>query len=190
MTWPSLSAGGAGGAESAHGQVLALVGGRNYGTSQLNHAVAQAAHGLHLQAVCLCGGVQHGVEGTMLPGQTKLFSPVTMLSDEQTTYDVGNQEYTPRNYEGEYHDQVTARYALQRSLNNATIGLARWWASIAWRRWRARRASRARAARRRWRSARMTRRRWIWRARTRSSPTAACISTRGCWPACAPLRAT
>jgi penicillin-binding protein 1B len=47
-----------------------------------------------------------------------------MLSDEQTTYDVGNQEYTPRNYEGVYHDQVTARYALQKSLNNATIGLA------------------------------------------------------------------
>ena len=23
----------------------------------------------------------------MLPGQTKLFSPVTMLSDQQTTYD-------------------------------------------------------------------------------------------------------
>jgi penicillin-binding protein 1B len=37
---------------------------------------------------------------------------------------VGGQEYTPRNFEGEYHDQVTARYALMRSLNNATIGLA------------------------------------------------------------------
>jgi penicillin-binding protein 1B len=43
---------------------------------------------------------------------------------EQTTYDVGGQEYTPRNFEGEYHGQVTARYALMRSLNNATIGLA------------------------------------------------------------------
>ena len=48
-----------------------------------------------------------------------------MLSDQQSTYDVGtSQEYTPRNYEGVYHDQVTARYALQQSLNNATIGLA------------------------------------------------------------------
>jgi penicillin-binding protein 1B len=37
---------------------------------------------------------------------------------------VGGQVYTPRNYEGVYHDQVTARYALQKSLNNATIGLA------------------------------------------------------------------
>ena len=56
------------------------------------------------------------VEGTILPGQTKLFSPVTMLSDEQTTYDVGTQyEYTPHNFEGEYLRQVTARYALQQS---------------------------------------------------------------------------
>ena len=35
----------------------------------------------------------------MLPGQTTLFSPVTMLSDEQTTYGEGTQyEYTPRNF--------------------------------------------------------------------------------------------
>jgi len=60
----------------------------------------------------------------MLPGQQKLFSPVTLINDEQTTYDVGNQEYTPRNYKGEYYGQVTARYALMRSDNNATISLA------------------------------------------------------------------
>jgi penicillin-binding protein 1B len=47
-----------------------------------------------------------------------------MLNDQQTTYNVGDQEYTPRNFEGEYHDEVTARYALQKSENNATIGLA------------------------------------------------------------------
>ena len=35
----------------------------------------------------------------MLPGQDKLFSPVTMLNDQQTTYGEGtDQEYTPRNY--------------------------------------------------------------------------------------------
>jgi penicillin-binding protein 1B len=37
---------------------------------------------------------------------------------------VGDKEYSPRNFENNYHDQVTARYALQWSLNNATIGLA------------------------------------------------------------------
>jgi penicillin-binding protein 1B len=48
-----------------------------------------------------------------------------MLSDEETTYDAGtSHEHTLHNFEGEYHDQVTARYALMRSLNNATTSLA------------------------------------------------------------------
>ena len=41
------------------GEVLALVGGRNYGISQLNHADRQAADWIDLQALRLrCGG-QH-----------------------------------------------------------------------------------------------------------------------------------
>jgi penicillin-binding protein 1B len=106
------------------GQVLALVGGRNYGASQLNHAVSRRPTGSIFKPFVYATAFATAVEGTVLPGQTKLFSQVTMLSDEQTTYDVGGQEYTPHNYEGVYHDQVTARYALQQSLNNATIGLA------------------------------------------------------------------
>jgi len=107
------------------GQVLALVGGRSYGTSQLNHAVAKRPTGSIFKPFVYATAFATAVEGTMLPGQDKLFSQLTMLNDEQTTYDVGTtQEYTPRNYEGVYHDEVTARYALQKSLNNATIGLA------------------------------------------------------------------
>ena len=106
------------------GQVLALVGGRSYGASQLNHAVAKRPTGSIFKPFVYASAFNTAVDGTLLPGQTNLFSPVTMLSDEQTTYDVGGQTYTPRNFEGEYHDQVTARYALMRSLNNATIGLA------------------------------------------------------------------
>jgi len=106
------------------GQVLALVGGRNYGASQLNHAVSKRPTGSIFKPFVYATAFNTSLEGTILSGQTKPFSQLTMLSDEQTTYDVGNQEYTPRNYEGVYHDQVTARYALQQSLNNATIGLA------------------------------------------------------------------
>ena len=82
------------------GQVLALVGGRSYGTSQLNHAVAQRPTGSTFKPFVYASAFQTAVEGTMLPGQTKLFSPVTMLSDAQTTYDVGNQEYTPQQLQG------------------------------------------------------------------------------------------
>jgi penicillin-binding protein 1B len=106
------------------GQVLALVGGRSYGSSQLNHAMANRPTGSIFKPFVYAAAFNTAVQGTMLAGQNKLFSPVTMLNDQQTTYDVGGQEYTPRNFEGEYHDQVTARYALQQSLNNATIGLA------------------------------------------------------------------
>ncbi len=107
------------------GQVLALVGGRNYGSSQLNHAVAKRPTGSIFKPFVYAAAFATAAEGTTLPGLDKLFSPVTMLNDQQTTYDVGtDQEYTPRNYKNEYYGQVTARYALMRSDNNATIGLA------------------------------------------------------------------
>ena len=61
------------------GQVLALVGGRSYGTSQVNHAVAHRPTGSIFKPFVYAAAFQTAVEGTMLPGQTKLFSPVTML---------------------------------------------------------------------------------------------------------------
>jgi penicillin-binding protein 1B len=106
------------------GQVLALVGGRSYGTSQLNHAVSNRPTGSIFKPFVYATAFNTAVAGTVLPGHDGLFSPITMLSDEQSTYEVGDKEYTPRNFEGEYHDEVTARFALQRSLNNATISLA------------------------------------------------------------------
>jgi penicillin-binding protein 1B len=61
----------------------------------------------------------------MLPGQTQLFSPVTILSDEGRTYSEGTPyEYSPHNFEGEFYGNMTARLALMRSDNNATISLA------------------------------------------------------------------
>ncbi len=72
------------------GQVLALVGGRSYGSSQVNHAVAHRPTGSIFKPFVYAAAFQTALEGTMLPGQTKLFSPVTMISDEQTTYDVGD----------------------------------------------------------------------------------------------------
>lgn len=106
------------------GQVLALVGGRDYGKSQVNHAVAHRPTGSIFKPFVYAAAFQTAIEGTPLPGQDKLFSPVTMISDQQTTYDVGEKEYTPRNYKGEYYGEITARYALMRSDNNATISLA------------------------------------------------------------------
>ena len=107
------------------GQVLALVGGRSYGLSQLNHAVAKRPTGSIFKPFVYAAAFQTAAEGTLLPGQTKLFSPVTMLNDTQTTYGEGTPYvYTPRNYQDEYYGELTARRALMRSDNNATIALA------------------------------------------------------------------
>ncbi len=106
------------------GQVLALVGGRSYGISQVNHAVAHRPTGSIFKPFVYAAAFQTAVEGTPLPGQDKLFSPVTMLDDQQNTYEVGEKEYTPKNFQDEYYGIITARYALMRSDNNATIALA------------------------------------------------------------------
>jgi penicillin-binding protein 1B len=107
------------------GQVLALVGGRSYGTSQLNHAVAHRPTGSIFKPFVYASAFATAAEGVPLAGQDKLFSPVTIVNDEQTTYGEGTPyEYSPRNDAGEYFGHVTARFALQRSLNNATISLA------------------------------------------------------------------
>jgi penicillin-binding protein 1B len=107
------------------GQVLALVGGRNYGSSQLNHTVAKRPTGSIFKPFVYAAAFSTSIEGTPLPGQGKLFSQLTMLNDEQTTYGEGTPYvYTPRNDGDQYFGQVTARFALQKSLNNATISLA------------------------------------------------------------------
>lgn len=110
------------------GQVLALVGGRNYGSSQLDHAVSHRPTGSTFKPFVYAAAFNSslaGVQLTQANGSNAVFSPAMLLPDQQQTFTYGSgQTYTPRNFEGEYQDQVTAQYALKQSLNNATIDLA------------------------------------------------------------------
>ncbi len=101
------------------GQVLALVGGRNYAFSQLDHAVAKRPTGSIFKPFVYAAAMN-----TALDGGNPVFTPASMIADEPTTFAYGDQIYEPRNYKEEYHGQVTARYALAMSLNNATVKLA------------------------------------------------------------------
>jgi penicillin-binding protein 1B len=101
------------------GQVLALVGGRNYGLSQLNHSVAKRPTGSIFKPFVYAAAMN-----TALDGANPVFTPASMVADEPSTFSYGDQIYEPRNYKEEYHGQVTARYALAMSLNNATVKLA------------------------------------------------------------------
>jgi len=109
------------------GQVLALVGGRNYGASQLNHAVAHRPTGSIFKPFVYAAAFNSSLSGAELTnsdGVSGVFTPVTMLNDEPTTYMVGDQEYTPHNFHNEVYGEITARFALQESQNVATIALA------------------------------------------------------------------
>jgi penicillin-binding protein 1B len=113
------------------GDVLALVGGRNYGYSQLNHAVAKRPTGSIFKPFVYAAAINTALNpdaqpanGTNPPDANTIETPVSLIDDSPSTFMYGDQIYEPRNYKNEYHGQVTARYALQMSLNNATVKLA------------------------------------------------------------------
>jgi len=103
------------------GEVLALVGGRNYGTSQLNHAVKQRPTGSIFKPFVYATAIN-----TAVAGSPTVVTPSSLLDDNPGTFifDRGTQVYEPRNYKQEYHGEVTAEFALAHSLNNATVRLA------------------------------------------------------------------
>jgi penicillin-binding protein 1B len=101
------------------GEVLALVGGRNYGMSQLNHAVAKRPTGSIFKPFVYATAVN-----TALAGSPTVYTPASIVDDSPTTFTYEDKTYEPRNYKEEYHGEVAAEYALAHSLNNATVKLA------------------------------------------------------------------
>jgi len=117
------------------GEVLALVGGRNYGLSQLNHAVAKRPTGSVFKPFVYATAVNTAITGETLTASTAdpdtgvvtedsgIFTPASLIDDSQVSIVNGDEVYEPRNYHETFHGEVTARYALALSLNNATVRL-------------------------------------------------------------------
>jgi penicillin-binding protein 1B len=101
------------------GAVLALVGGRDYGWSQLNHAVAKRPTGSIFKPFVYAAAMN-----TALDGSQTVITPASIVTDAPSSFTYGDQIYEPRNYKEEYHGDVTLRYALAMSLNNATVKVA------------------------------------------------------------------
>jgi penicillin-binding protein 1B len=101
------------------GKILAVVGGRDYGKSQLNHVLAKRQPGSVFKPIVYAAAFDNAVQGLM-----PVVTPATTVTDEPTTFEFDNQEYTPNNYGEEFHGTVTAREALTQSLNVATIKVA------------------------------------------------------------------
>jgi penicillin-binding protein 1B len=101
------------------GAVLALVGGRNYAQSQLNHALAKRPTGSIFKPFVYAAAMNTGVDGS-----ATVITPASTVVDEPSSFAYGDQIYEPRNYKEEYHGEVSLRYALAMSLNNATVKVA------------------------------------------------------------------
>jgi penicillin-binding protein 1B len=101
------------------GAVLALVGGRDYGWSQLNHAVSKRPTGSIFKPFVYAAAMN-----TALDGSQTVLTPASTVTDEPSSFAYGDQIYEPRNYKEEYHGEVSLRYALAMSLNNATVKVA------------------------------------------------------------------
>jgi penicillin-binding protein 1B len=101
------------------GEVKALAGGRNYGISQLNHALAKRQPGSIFKPFVYAAAMDTAVEGGR-----RILTPSTMVLDQPTTFWFDGKPYEPSNFEHQFYGDVTIRYALAHSLNVATVKVA------------------------------------------------------------------
>jgi penicillin-binding protein 1B len=101
------------------GEIKALVGGRNYGASQLNHMLAERPTGSIFKPFVYAAALN-----TAVVGGTRTLTPASMVVDEPTTFSFDGQEYSPNNFEHEFYGPVTLKKAMAKSLNVATIKVA------------------------------------------------------------------
>jgi penicillin-binding protein 1B len=102
------------------GEIKALVGGRNYGVSQLNHVNAERPTGSIFKPFVYATALNTAVT----PGAGVL-TQSSIVRDEPTTWDIeGQPPYTPRNFERTFEGDMTYRYALAHSINVPAIKVA------------------------------------------------------------------
>jgi penicillin-binding protein 1B len=101
------------------GEIKAVIGGRDYGQSQLNHALAHRQPGSVFKPFVYAAAFDNAVDGVQ-----PVITPATTVDDEPTTFEFDNKEYTPNNYGEKFMGHVTVRDALTNSLNVATVKVA------------------------------------------------------------------
>lgn len=101
------------------GEIKALVGGRDYAASQLNHVHAMRQPGSAFKPFVYAAALE-----TAINGGAQIFTPASVVDDSPTTFSFGGRSYQPANFGHEFMGPVTLRTALAHSLNVATVSLA------------------------------------------------------------------
>ena len=102
-----------------NGEIKAVIGGRDYGQSQLNHALARRQPGSVFKPFVYAAALDNAVDGIQ-----PIITPATTIDDEPTTFEFDGKEYTPNNFGEKFMGRVTVRDALTNSLNVATVKVA------------------------------------------------------------------
>ena len=107
--------------DSETGELKALVGGRNYGISQLDHALSKRQPGSSFKPFVYAAAFTKA-----LAGGSNILTPASTVIDEETTFYFQDQPpYEPHNHGGHYaNGPVTLRYALAHSLNIPAVKVA------------------------------------------------------------------
>ncbi|ODS57056.1 MAG: hypothetical protein ABS36_06030 [Acidobacteria bacterium SCN 69-37] len=101
------------------GEILAMVGGRAYSQSQYNRVVlARRQPGSVFKPFVYLTAFEETAAGRAD------FTPATLVVDEPTVFQDGENLYEPANFEGEYEGAVTLRRALASSRNVVAIKVA------------------------------------------------------------------
>jgi penicillin-binding protein 1B len=101
------------------GEILALVGGRDYASTEFNRAVHSLRQpGSSIKPFVYAAALQ-STRGRRAP-----YSLATHFTDAPYTFSFDGKEYSPRNYGNRYHGPVSLRTALSLSLNVPTVRLA------------------------------------------------------------------
>ncbi len=101
------------------GEIKAVIGGRDYGQSQLNHALAHRQPGSVFKPFVYAAAFDNAIDNVQ-----PIVTPATTVDDEPTTFEFDGKEYTPNNFGQKFMGRVTAREALTNSLNVATVKIA------------------------------------------------------------------
>jgi penicillin-binding protein 1B len=112
------------------GEILAMVGGRDYGTSQFNRATdARRQPGSAFKPVVALAALSRPRGNTTFASQDETLPPFTLasiLDDSPFQVETPVGRWQPANYDRSFSGQVTMRDALERSLNVpfARLGMA------------------------------------------------------------------
>ena len=102
------------------GQVRCVVGGRNYGRSQLNHVLRSRQPGSIFKPFVYAAAIDTAVEGG-----PQVLTTSSVVKDEPMTFWFEGNSYSPKNFKDEFsYNDVTLRYALAHSLNVPTVEVA------------------------------------------------------------------